>query len=61
MVLCGGFSIGYAVATVYAFVRLVRVMDPVLSLAGNDVAEVLKYHSTYLGSLVSPLASSTIY
>jgi O-antigen/teichoic acid export membrane protein len=38
-----GFSIGYAVATVYAFVRLVRVMDPVLSLAGNDIAEVLNY------------------
>jgi len=38
-----GFSIGYAVATVYAFIRLVKVMDPVLSLAGNDIAEVLNY------------------
>jgi len=38
-----GFSIGYAVATVYAFVRLVKVMDPVLSLTRNDIAEVLNY------------------
>ena len=38
-----GFSMGYAVATIYAFVKLVKAMDLVSSLARNDVAEVLKY------------------
>jgi hypothetical protein len=43
-----GFSIGYAAATIYAFIRLVKVMDPVLSLAGNDIAEVLNYSILHL-------------